>query len=301
MSYRSRPIVKKVEGEKVLITYIKRQIHEKNGCCHAIVTGLPGQGKSWSCLSLACTLDPNFTIEKNLFFRGADFMRALADKSWPPGTVFILDEAGIDLNNLNWQDALNRGLNAFFQTSRHRNFIIFLTVPSINFVSKGVRTLMNMTISARGFRDGKTKIVPLVAQYNPDVDKMYEKRIVMVSADGSQTYLNATMVPKAPKNILEEYEIKKKQFTQDLFSNVAETLEAHEEKKRSAKKVGELTDHQKKMVELLKSMSAAKVAEVQGINVRTVYETMTLIKSKGVVFKPIKDDNRAIVRYDVHE
>jgi hypothetical protein len=142
--------------------YMKEQVLKRNNCVNLVNTGAPGTGKSWALLSLFNQIDPDFQLEGNWFFSAAKFMKAVKSENHKPAKLWALDEARIDLNNLNYFNELNRGLNAFFQTARHRRYIFGMTVPFLDFVSKGVRTLMTTQFRAEGWVKRKNLILCLI-------------------------------------------------------------------------------------------------------------------------------------------
>ena len=133
------PIVTLKENQSPWVTYQLNQVLKNNNCVNGIITGDPGSGKSWAMLAMAeatCkSQGKEFKLEGNLYFKAADMMRAMRDYYTTgenkPGKLWLFDEAGIDANNLSWQSQINRGLNAWFQTARHRNYIFWMTVCSL--------------------------------------------------------------------------------------------------------------------------------------------------------------------------
>ena len=173
------------DEENVWVSYAKRQVTTKNNCINLICTGGPGSSKSWSILSYFCQIDPDFDLNEQCFFKAKELMRAFQHDKVVKGKPFMFDESGIDASNQNWQDEINKGLKAFFQTARHRNYIFGMTVPFMSFVSKGVRCLMNCHWKAQSWTaDNLSKIAPYVLEYNGDYDKFYWKRLLVRSSHG---------------------------------------------------------------------------------------------------------------------
>ena len=223
------PTIKYVEGENPWITYFKKQIFKKNNCINSICTGGPGKGKSWGMLSLFCQYNPDFDMNEQCFFKARELIKAFRTDKIVKGRAFLFDESGIDANSLKWQDEINRGLNAFFQTARHKNYVFGMTVPFTSFVSKGVRTLMNCHFRAEGWTsDNMTKLKPLVLEWNDEMNKFYKKRLV-VQSKGNIDYCNEIKLPKPPKNIVKEYEKRKLEFTQDLYKEIESKIKIKDE------------------------------------------------------------------------
>lgn len=309
------PIVTKKEGEKAWVTYINTQIFKKNNCINAVFTGTPGSGKSWAMLSLAEQIDPNFTLEGNWYFKAGPMMEAIKEYYFgenadpKPGKIWCLDEGGIDLNNMSFHDAINRGLNAFFQTARHRNYIFLMSVPYLRFISKGVRTLMTTHCKAEGWtKDSETILVPRVLEYNGDLDKNYRKRLIVRSPEGHLSYCNKTHLPKPTSRLVAEYEQLKKSFTGNLFEEISSSINAYEgeakEKAEKAKGKIKLTFNQKIVYDCIRAgKNIESLEESHAIALSTAKSCMSALRSKGFIFKPIKEENggfkKLVVGYEV--
>jgi len=297
------PLVTKVPGEKAWITYMNNQIYKKNNCINAVFTGIPGSGKSWAMLSMAEQLDPNFTLEGNWFFKAGPMMAAIKEYYFgegadpKPGKIWCLDEGGIDLNNMSFHDAINRGLNAFFQTARHRNYIFLMSVPYLRFISKGVRTLMTTHCKAEGWtKDSETILVPRVMEYNGDLDKNYRKRLIVRSPKGGMSYCNKTHLPKPSARLVAEYESMKKEFTGNLFEDISASINAYEgeEKTKAAKAAGKvrLSHNQEVVFNCVKEGKSLESLEAShGLKLANSRSVLSGLRRKGFKFKPITTEN----------
>jgi len=199
--------------------------------------GDQGSGKSYAMLATACELDPEFTIDGNLFLRAGALMSHIGEfykggRIGQIGKIWIYDECGIDLNSKKHMDAINKGFNAFFQTMRHRRYIFLGSVPKLKYLSKGVREQMHIRITADSWDGDRytTKILPREMQYNEDKDMSYIKRYVVKI--GKKDYpLNTVHIPKPPQHIIDEYEIMKSEFTDSVMKEVNEEIRFFEQRK----------------------------------------------------------------------
>ncbi len=231
------PTVKLKENEHPWVSYFRQQTLRKNNCINAVCTGMPGKGKSWGLIYLLSQSDPTFNVDR-IFFRASKLLNWVKDgnllKQKP--TAFMLDEAGIDAANVRWWDEVNRGLNAFFQTSRSSNYIFGMTVPFITLISKGVRNLMNVRLYADGYRNNHTILKAAhVLEYNDDMDKTYRKKL-FVTKKGGGTFCSGLKLPKADSELLKEYERRKEEFKLSIYENISQKLKIYEEKE--SKKMG---------------------------------------------------------------
>ncbi len=295
------PIVKQIDGENPWVTYLKYRVFSMNNCNNTFFTGMPGSGKSWAMLSIACLIDPDFQLEGNWYFKAGKLMKAIKEDNHKPGKMWCYDESGIDLSSKNWQSEINKGFNAFFSTARHRRYIFFGSVPFLSFVSKGVRTLMTSHFEAIGWTNrNQTKLIPRVTEYNGEMDKFYKKRLI-VKSEGGSTFCNKVLIPKPPKRIVLEYEKLKKEFTSDLFETISENIEAYEEKQNAKKEKG-LTRVQQEYVSLLKEgKNKSDISLEKGVNEDAVKHMIRELREKGYQIIPFKKDKQRILSYRVIE
>lgn len=294
------PLVNFKEGENPWVTYTKQKIFRQNNCMNLVITGMPGSGKSWGMLSYFCLLDPDFELDNNFFFRAIDLMKAIKAGWFKAGKIWGYDEAGIDANNLNYFNIINKGLNALFQTARHRNYVFGLTLPFLNMLSKGVRVLMTAQFQAQGWnRDNKTVIIPRTLEYNGEVDKFYRKRLI-IRKDGDIVKCNRMLLPKPPKKIAREYEKIKKEYTQELYNSVYKDMEAFENKESGAKDKFLLSDREEICLDYLKSGKLVPdIKELMSCSRQNVYQIMKNLVKKGVVIKGKKALDNSIREYQI--
>ena len=69
-------MIKKIKGEASWVTYIKKRIRNNLNFL-AITTGGPGKGKSYSDLSIAYQIDPEFDPKQQIAFGFYDFMKII--------------------------------------------------------------------------------------------------------------------------------------------------------------------------------------------------------------------------------
>ena len=210
-----------VEKERIysIIKYIKNRIkNNKNFLC--TITGPTGSGKTWSALSIASLLDSEFNINR-VIFRGRELMKLINEGDLKPGSVIIWDEAGVDLSNRNWQSVTNKMLNALLQTFRHRNFILFFTVPYSDFVDSATRKLFHADFETQKIDKSKGTVVikPKLLQYNSNMAKWYRKYLKWRVGNGF-IKIKRWAIPKPPMDLVNEYEAKRSMFTKNLNKNI---------------------------------------------------------------------------------
>lgn len=260
----SWPLVHHRKGEHPWVTYSRQLIYEKNKCMNLVVIGEPGNGKSWGLLSYFYMIDPDFDLDKQLCFRGERLLQIL-DPNRPreelKGKPVMFDESGIDLYNLKWRDNINTHLNNFFQTGRSLNYIFGMTVPYLSFVSSPVRKLMTHKMIAEGWsKDNKSKFLGYKLEWNDEKKKFYKKKLHVYYKDSKSTVGSANIrFPLAPRDLLKEYEKRKKEFQKEIRDQ--------QEKEIASKKAEEEEKIEK--VNLIKTHEFAK--EI-GINNGTMFQ-----------------------------
>lgn len=238
-------IVREGKKEKPLwIKYLNQRIRQnKNWLC--IITGQTGSGKSWSALSLAEMIDPEFNIDRCIF-SGRDLMKLINSKKLKKGSVIIWDEAGVDLSNRDWQSLTNRILNFLLQTFRHKCFILFFTTPYMDFVDSNTRKLFHaeMRCISIDYNKKTTTLNPQLIQYNPRMQKFYYKYLKVIEKGGGLATIERLVVSKPSKELIDKYEAKKDRFTSELNADIERQLN----RVYAKKKLKSLTELQEKIL-----------------------------------------------------
>lgn len=288
--------------EKHWITYIKQRI-SKNKNFIGFISGKTGSGKSWSSLSIGEQLDSEFNI-KRVVFSGIELMDLINSGELKKGSAIVFEEAGVEMSNKNWQSVTNKMLNYLMQTFRHRNFILIMNSPYMDFVDASTRKLFHAEMRTMGINEKtkECKLKPNLIDYNPRTQKFYYPRLKVLTKDGSVpiTFWN---VYKPSDELLEAYEKKKREFTDALNKRIYDELnEANKKKVKNKDKP--LTDNQEEIVDMIKKgMNVEQMALAKGVSGSSIKESMRLIKQKGYVFKPIRDPIHKIRvdRYEIQE
>jgi hypothetical protein len=289
-----------VQSDNVFYNYILDRVKNKNKNFVMIMVGPTGSGKSYSALRIGESLDPSFNIDR-VCFKAIDFMRLINElvaKSERgedlTGKVVLWDEFGVEHNSREFMSITNRVINYFFQTSRHLNLVVLLSVPILSFIDSATRKLTHCTAEMRAI-DSTRKLGHLaikMIQTNPISGKEYTKKF-RYKVNHRVHFMDMLQVPLPSKSLIESYEKKKSEFTSTLNKEIMERLEASEEKKKvSRMKYKPLTETQEKFMELLKNNSADEVAKIVDINVSNVYSQKRAMEKKGITFIPIRDGNK---------
>jgi DNA-binding CsgD family transcriptional regulator len=291
------------ETSPVLIRYVKDRIENKNKNFFIIFVGATGSGKSYSALRLAEMLDQTFNIDR-VCFKAREFMNVingLVKKSEEgeviKGKVILWDEFGVEHNAREFMTISNRVINYFFQTSRHLNLIVIMTVPLLSFIDSATRKLSHGIAEMKGINShDKTATVRIkMLQTNVMTGKEYPKYLRYRKK--SKSFVSKNLKFHLPsKELTEAYEVRKKAFTTQLNKEIMNKLIKSDNEKNG--QVKPLTQNQENVARLLANNSVEDVANTLGITLTSVYGHKTNIEKKGVVFKPVWE-NKHIIRYDI--
>lgn len=207
------------------VSYIRQRLRNNRNFI-GLAVGSTGSGKSWSCISIAHMIDPSFTVER-IIFDPLELVRMFNQGKLQRGSAVVFEEVGCTLDSASWQSALNRLMRHVFETCRSKNNILLLNTPSPTFLSKGVRLLVHAHLTPIGIdkQAGVCRMKAELIQHNTKLDKVYYKRLRVVTPDGVVP-VNAWRVPKPPKNLIKEYEAKKKQFTNEMYVDIEKEIVA---------------------------------------------------------------------------
>ena len=231
---------------------IYRRLHKYNKMYSGVFVGEPGSGKSYCALSLANLLDcgesgeSRFSIDRVCF--SASQFANLVSKKLPKGSAIIIDDAGLSLYSREAMTKIVRQISKIFQSMRYKNLLIFLTLPSLGSLDKGVRELVNGYFEPLDidFEIEKVKCKYHRLQVNPKTGKMYYHRPSKIVRgfynDGypktSEQVIDSIWIDKPPEDLIEKYELAKKTYLDDWNLRNLKTIRAEENIKKVSKVSG---------------------------------------------------------------
>ena len=278
------------------LSYIKQRIrNNKNFLC--AITGSTGSGKSWSTLSLAEKLDPNFDID-NVCFTAIQFMNLVNGntKELKKGSNLVFDELQVQMGHLDYQKLQSKLLNYVLQTFRHKNFVLWITSPQFSFINASARKLFHcrMETKAINMKTKKVRIKPLLIEINQDTGKAYNKYLRVWKKGEGVRPLKVLWADKPSKKLIKDYEDKKNKFTSELNQSILRDLNKLEKKEGSP-----LTERQEYFAELVKEgLGVEDICSKMNIVKTSFYQYIETLKRKGVLIKPKREGNRG-VSYDI--
>jgi hypothetical protein len=195
----------------------------------AVFTGDPGSGKSYSGLSMAEHLTPDFTCE-NVVFGFGEFMTRFKECS--PGDFLIYEEAGAEFGARMAMTKENRNFSRILQVYRFKQVPTIFNLPNLNMLDVNGRRQMNYLIHTIRI-DFKRKM-GLARWYiiKPDdwADDVKRYKVRVYDQDsGERVRIDVVGFPTPSKRLSTEYEAKKREYFEDLYEDV---MGSHEDKER---------------------------------------------------------------------
>ncbi|MFB6199816.1 MAG: zonular occludens toxin domain-containing protein [Candidatus Nanohaloarchaea archaeon] len=215
-----------VKHSHPLVENIQKRLYKLNKNWLSIVTGPTGSGKSWSALSLAEKIDPDFNEEK-VILRPENFMKKLANKEWGQGDVVIFDEAGAGMSAKEHMTKKNRVMDQVLQTFRRQNIAVIFTVPSKANVDKSVRRLLHTYIETKtiDYVNERNHLKWLKMDYNRKMDKIYYKYPRIKESNGSTKKVKTVKMGKPSQELIDSYEDKRSRYQRRKNNELAEEIE----------------------------------------------------------------------------
>lgn len=189
-----------------LLPWIKERILQ-NRNLNAIFVGDTGSGKSYSAISLASQVDPDFSADR-IAFTTKKFLE-LVNSDLRKGSVIIFDDAGLGIPAREWQSTSSKVFGLLFQGFRYKNLISLITVPSYQFIEKQSRMLMHLYFEA-------TSVQGVMKPFRPffpfrGADQMGFKFPTQVK-DGVLQKITRIKFKLPPQKIIDAYEADKKEY-----------------------------------------------------------------------------------------
>ncbi len=232
--------IEEKKKESLIVKYIKDRIYNKNKNCVLIFVGATGSGKSYSAGKLGEMLDKTFDVNR-VSFKAIDFMNNInnlvEDKEAHKGKVIMWDELGVEHSAREFMTISNRVMNYFFQTSRHLNLIVIMTVPLLSFIDSNTRKLCHGVFEMKGINIQKKRTSTnfKIIQTNVISGKEYPKYLRYISG-GSQKKITRVKFGLPSKEWVESYEKKKTNFTYGLNKDIISRLYEVDAKNNTNKK-----------------------------------------------------------------
>jgi hypothetical protein len=226
--------------DTIFSKYVKDRIFRQNKNFFMIIVGGVGTGKSYSALRLAEQLDESFTIER-CCFKALPFMRKIKEfqdlvereNISIKGKAVLWDELGVEHNAREFMTISNRVINFFFQTSRALNLIVIMTVPYLSYVDSATRKLAHCIAETQGINHRKKQATLKIKflQVAPFTGKEYPKYL-RYTKNNRHFKIERIKVSMPSPELAEPYEIEKKKYLSELYTDGINRIERAEQKQK---------------------------------------------------------------------
>ena len=288
----------------------------KNQNVLASFIGKTGSGKTWSAMSVAETMSKlsgvPFNVE-NIVFDLRELMELINSGVLKRGSVIIFDEPQISISAREFQSLANRTFNYLVSTFRHKNFILFFCCPFENLLDKSTRKLFHARFETMSINANKKtcRLKPRFIEYSDFKELPYRKRMKIIvqrkEKETSMNFLDFWDVSKPTKDLIDAYELKKKEFTDNLNRNILEKLNIYnaEGKSMTAKvdrldegmpkhKRLALTEHQEKIMKLLANNRPEVAEKILGITIQSIHASKRQALAKGYTLREFVDKTEVL-------
>ena len=267
-----------------IAAFIQRRLHIQNQNAVLLISGGNGSGKSMAAIAIAREVDRDFNID-NICFSAEEYFTLLDSGKLKRGSAVVLDELGVWADNRVFMSPLNRLLAQTSQTIRHRNLCTIATVPSLGWIDKKIRNLVQLYVEMMGVNLTINKSVGKIfrLQTNFRTGDVYFHSIK--DRSGLIPYKIRTIrFVMPPASIVEQYERKKTAFTTALFregKKVASAKERVVQPRQSYQDIISYIQSNRDEFTLKNKISMGKVAGKYGFGGDKTKHLKNILKSQG--------------------
>lgn len=205
---------------------IRDGLIEKNLNRMAAMVGSTGSGKSYSAMSVGRVLrGDDFDPEKHIgYFHPRGFLRIV--RSANKGDVIIFDEAGVGIDNREWQKKSQILVTQILQTFRTKNLFVIFTTPNFGYMDVKARQLFHNYVLMTGVNyKRKTATGRWNTLFVNRFDGSFKPKSMIVSIDGQLYTLPSIEHVKPPEHLCEVYEVEREKALNKLFDKAEITME----------------------------------------------------------------------------
>lgn len=237
-----------------------------------LVTGLPGTGKSSTCLRLKELIDSKRGIvedktKKTTIDSLLELLRALKDSS--PGDVLVIEELSVLFPSRRSMAIDNVAIGRVLDTCRKKRVILFANAPLLNSIDSHIRALANVLIETLKVNRQEGVVISkgFRLQTSPRNSKTYLHRFLRSGRD-----VNLFYTRKPSSELWEKYELEKDGFIDKLYAR----LHLEQQKK------GEKEDKALGITHDISGLESEEDKELYYLRYVKGYKLMEIGKIKGI-------------------
>lgn len=273
----------KIPEAQVVVKHILARL-KKGLYSLVLVTGLPGSGKSSTCLrlkellstNLNKTIDPSKKITIDTLL---DLLEALKNSS--PGDILVIEELSVLFPSRRSMSADNVAIARVLDTCRKKQVILITNAPLLKSIDSHIRALGNILIETQRVNKIDQVVISKAFRLQTDVrtSKTYTHRFIR---NGNEVHLVYTRKPSA--EIWRLYESEKDTFIDKLYDKLQEQQEKKEGKeKKTPKPLRPLTKKELEVYDLYfkQGMTMTDIAAKAGCSIPLISKMVKNIKKKA--------------------
>jgi stage V sporulation protein SpoVS len=287
--------------------WLNIQTMRKNDNNLISVIGATGSGKTYAAMSIAEIMTEISGVDfgiGNIVFSFPELMRLINGGTLKRGSIIIFDEPQASIGSREFQSLSNKVFNLLVSTFRSRNFSLFFCMPSETLLDKQTRMLFKQRFQTLSInRNNNTcRLDARCIEYSTTTNKCYTKFMrIFFNQDGTRRREKIMYwdVPLPSKELIELYEEKKRQFTDNLNLNIQKAIEDFDKSGKSMTadyrepeppKRKPLTETQERVMRAIANTNNyAEATEILGITAGAISHNKALSLKKGYSVEEFKE------------
>lgn len=247
--------------------------------------GLPGSGKSYSCMRLGEILSKKLTGSKKNFTSGHVFndfvqlVQFIKDANPKEVNIGVIEEVSVLFPSRRAMAGANVDINKVLDTARKKQVILLANAPLWNSIDSHMKALGNLYVETLTI-DKKNSVVivkPLFLQTNPHSGKTYNHRLTYKGQDIHRAFFR-----RPGKEITKEYEKQKDKFMDAIYEKAIQRKQTKDKEFNKNLKKGKTHNLSRKAIlaytEKQKGRKVREIAKEIGTNVRYTYTLINKVK-----------------------
>lgn len=274
----------------IIINYIHELVANKQENFLGLWVGKPGKGKSWGALRTCEVLNERFGRRMTMKYVVGDiasFMGLVRELSFKHeagedvrGICILYDEAGISMDNRDWQSKIHKVMNDCAEIFRFLGLIVMFTVPGKGRIDSKLRELIHGIWHPKSKTRDHINAKFYLLEESVALDKEF-KRHLRLEYRGWKCRVTNVRIMKPTKELATAYQNWMKTMKYALIEKGHASVNV-EKKNVEVKERKILTPRQKQILMLAQSGQYAKeIAQQLGITEGSIAIHLRNIRAKG--------------------
>jgi len=279
----------------------------KNNNNLVVIVGKTGSGKTYAGLSICeimAAIDGVPFHINHVVFSLLELMELLNSGNLKRGDKVLFDEPQASISAREFQSEANKVFNLLVSTFRHRNLTLIFCTPFESLLDKNTRKLFHVKITTHSInpKEKTCRLLPRFIEYSDYKVEPYRKKLVVRLIDtkthkAKNSKLDYWDIRLPSKELRDQYEAKKLEFTTRLNKNIMARLKKFDEAGKSmTSEIDDtverkpLTARQEEVMRVLSKHDYAEASKILGINFSSIHGNKKLAMNKGYTLEEFKDN-----------